>query len=137
MAVRDLKFKDASLSNSGLLPSGATTVNSSLLDLGNGPQDTFVPDKMEFALNIPALTGVQIPAANTINFGIFSSPNSDGSSSVAEYPTIASVAGSSSPATTVYFKLRQSVNRYLFFEASSPNTTALGATASASINCLF
>jgi hypothetical protein len=144
--IADLQLQDALLSAKLQLPAGATTVISSAIDLASGPSDAFDPQRLEFQLNIPALTAVQIAQSVAIAFGVETSAYTSGASAI---PYISGVGGnlnglgpqvtagtSGGSATTLYFKLPQGVpttgGRFLFVTATGGASVA-GSSAVATI----
>lgn len=145
MLPPNLGLKDMLLSANVTLPAGATTVISSAIDLGIGPANGFDPGRLEFRIEVPALLATQIAASQSVGFGVFTSPNTNGSSAtpyVQATPTnsgqsfqpggllpqnpAANTAGTSGgSAYVVTFKLPTFVpNRYLFVSATGGSSIA-------------
>jgi hypothetical protein len=139
---QDPQLQDANVSASSNLPSGAATVTSTFIDLQNStPAASFVGDRMEFQLQIPALSATLLPNADTITYTIVSSPD-NGTTIVPEFIVPLTGIGGSVGATggiaavNYNFRVRMGVNRYLGFQATGVSGVA-ASTAVANLVALF
>lgn len=115
---KDLLLQDNNLIETGTLPAGATSTQTTSLDTRTGPFGTFVPERVEFLLSVPALTSTQLPNSDTITYNILQSV--DGATWTTLYPGVLVQTGASSAgaaANTFNFRPPVGCSRYLAAQA--------------------
>lgn len=74
--VASYRFGDGDLTRTRALPSGASAVTTTALDLGEGANGTFVTD-CELVINAPAVTTAMLGDAATLRYDIVTSDTTD------------------------------------------------------------
>lgn len=123
--VASYKFGDGELTKTRALPSGASAVTSTAIDLGEDTTGTFVTD-CELVINAPAVTTGMLGDAATIKYDIVTSDTSDLTTS----PTIIAkevivqtgAGGAGAAATEARFRFPTNVKRYVGVRATKSAT---------------
>jgi hypothetical protein len=129
LAVGTFAVTDAALRVTRALPSGASAVTATGIDLGHGTTGRNVAD-YEFLLTVPALAVGQLANSSTMTYAIVTSANADMSS-----PTVISTAalvqtgagGVGAAGNTLRFRLPTNCQRYVSVRAT--NSAAADASA--------
>jgi len=120
-----MELKDALLTLTLVLASGAATVVSESIDTGKSTDLAQQPGSIEGILTVPTLTASQLPDAVTMKYDIIFSDKADLSDPVvyiAGAITQVGAAGAGAVANTYRFRLPTNGKRYLGFRATNGGT---------------
>ena len=120
MAVGLYSVGDGALSLTRALPTGASAVTSTAIDLGHGTAGANLAEH-EFLLEAPAVTTGMLADAATIKYDVVTSASSDMSSPTTVASTILTQTGAASAgaaATSQRFRLPTNCQRYVGVKAT-------------------
>jgi hypothetical protein len=132
------KLYDQSLTQTGALPNGAASSNTTAIDLGLNTTWADVEAEMEFEVDAPVLTTAQLANGSTMSYSVWMSATANLASPVLIYQNIivqTGAGGVGAPAATARFKLSAEPGgpgsglRYLFAQAINSGPGNCSGTA--------